>query len=532
MSPDPIESLIVQTRLPPLQQLSEVQDHVAALLKLIEWEEVGILYDDAPSAILVLFLNTNSVKSAIRFCLNTDESVAAIQSAQQGAKPVLLACWQDKTLTVTDIVSLETLSDIWARVRDQSIPVDEQKTREFFTRVEISTREKGRGQTFSQQTRVQVWFDAHGRCMFEGCGIDLTIDPITGQKGNFAYLSHNVAASETGPRGILYLSAQLSDEPNNILLLCDSHHRLIDTVAKADYPAECLSKMRRRFCDDAGDLLDGLAKPPIPVYCVSWPVHRQMISAPSVLQIAQSLVPIGARMDGRLNHLSDNEATLRETDPAKVWLMMPDVIESTAARLLMQVHDKFYRAALFAIGLMPPLIALGAKIGNKCEITPMLRDRENGLWYWPASQPRGQFYSIDGLNDLSNNESDVVICLSLTANPQPMLTTIKNLGFKAITICAHTEFMGNGALAHPLDGNAFRLRIQELLHKLKDRHGVRRVHVLPCASNAACVFFGQAFDSYHPDMLIYDFASDGHSMAPRLLVHNKNNQCMVTATEF
>ena len=132
MSPDPIESLIVQTRLPPLQQLSEVQDHVAALLKLIEWEEVGILYDDAPSAILVLFLNTNSVKAAIRFCLNTDESVAAIQSAQQRAKPVLLACWQDKTMTVTDIVSLETLSDIWARVRDQSIPVDEQKTREFF----------------------------------------------------------------------------------------------------------------------------------------------------------------------------------------------------------------------------------------------------------------------------------------------------------------------------------------------------------------------------------------------------------------
>ena len=531
MLTDPIKSMIVQTRRAPLQLLSEVQDHVVALSELVDWAEIGILYDEVPSAILILFLNHNAVVSVIRFCLTVDESVAAIQSAQRAKQPVLLACCQGQTLLAEDIVSLEALNAIWARTRNQSMLVNAQETRDFFSRIQTNTTKKGRGQDFKQQTRVQVWFDAHGRCMFEGCGMDLTIDPITGRKGNFAYLAHNVAAAENGPRGILYLSAQLSDESNNILLLCDTHHRLIDTVAMADYPAERLSSMRQRFCDDAGELLDGLAKPPIPVYCVSWPVHRQVISAPSVLQIAQSLGPIGARMDGRLNHLSDNEATLRTLDPAEVWPLMPTMIEDAATKLLMQVHDKSYRAALFAIGLMPSLIALGAKIGNKCEITPMLRDRENGLWYWPASRPRGQFYDTDGLDGLSSNESDVIIRLSLTANPSPMQTTIDKLGLKVITILAHAEFMGNGALAHPLDGNAFRQRVQELLHCLKDRHGVRRIHVLPCASNAACVFFGQAFDSYHPEMLIYDFAdNDGQTMEPRLRVYNEDNQCVVAAS--
>ena len=85
------------------------------------------------------------------------------------------------------------------------------------------------------------------------------------------------------------------------------------------------------------------------------------------------------------------------------------------------------------------------------------------------------------------------------------------------------------AIAHPKDGAEFRQRMQELLHRLRDTHGVRNVHVLPCASNAACVFFGQAFDSYHPELVIYDFASDGNSMVPRLGIANVNNECRVKA---
>ena len=69
--------------------------------------------------------------------------------------------------------------------------------------------------------------------------------------------------------------------------------------------------------------------------------------------------------------------------------------------------------------------------------------------------------------------------------------------------------------------------MQELLHRLVDDHGVRRVHVLPCASNAACVFFGQSFDSHHPDLVIYDFGTGGETMVPRLSVVNENNECKV-----
>ena len=179
------------------------------------------------------------------------------------------------------------------------------------------------------------------------------------------------------------------------------------------------------------------------------------------------------------------------------------------------------------MGLMPALIALGAKLGNKCEITPMLRYRESGLWYWPLGEPRGEFYSIEGLDRLSDREGEACLLLGLTAVPEAMRSTAESLGKSVVSVCARSEYLGNGALGHPDDGASFRQRMQELLHRLGDAHGVRRVHVLPCASNAVSVFFGQAFDSYHPELVIYDFAPEEGCMLPRLCVANVNNEPMV-----
>ena len=427
--------------------------------------------------------------------------------------------------------SLAELEAIWKESSGQRKEQTEEDWRTFFKEVETDARKKGRGTGISIGTRNQVLLDAHGRCMFEGCGTDLTEDPVTRARGNFATLAHNVAASEGGTRGVLYLSGGLADDPANILLLCETHHRLVDKVAKADYPAATLSAMRQRFCEEATALLDALALAPTPAYCVAWPVHRQRIALPSSQQVARALKPIGARLDGQLRPVNDNEALLRSLEGAALWAAMDTAVERTAGDILLQTHGEGYRAALFAMGLMPALIALGAKLGNKCEITPMLRYRENGLWYWPVNEPRGEFYTVEGLGRLSHGEGEVCLLLGLTAVPGVMQSTAESLGMGVVSVVARTEYLGNGALGHPDDGASFRQRMQELLHRLRDAHGARSVHVLPCASNAACVFFGQAFDSYHPELVIYDFAPDGNDMVPRLGIANVNNECKVKAVE-
>ena len=507
--------------------LEEVRDHANAVACLSQWDAVGLLLDEGPSATVILLLQGTKVVGALRFCLSVTESVEAVHTYCQGPHSVEMRCWQSNTISETQLGDADELTAVWWQSEKQSATLNADGLTDVFDRIERKTSDRGRSAEISTTTRTQVLFDARGRCMFEGCGLDLTVDPVTGTRGNYSYLAHNIASSEKGPRGALYLSGHLSDSPENILLLCDMHHRLVDTVAKANFPAARLSDMRRRFCRDAETLLDGLKRPPVPAFCVAWPVHRQTISLPSALHVAEALTPIGARVDGQLSVVSENESALESIDANSYWRLMPQIINSVADRILMQSHVRAYRAALFAMGLMPSLIALGAKLGNKSEITPMLRSRDHGLWYWPAAKPRGNFFTVKGLANLESREHEVCLHLALTASPEIMGETARSLGYKLVSVVANDDVLGNGALGHPIDGYSFRQRMQELMHKLRDRHGVERIHVLPCASNAACVFFGQAFDSHHPELLLYDFSPIEGPMVPRLRIRNIDNRCSI-----
>ena len=81
--------------------------------------------------------------------------------------------------------------------------------------------------------------------------------------------------------------------------------------------------MRRLFCAEATALLDALALAPTPAYCVAWPVHRQRIALPSSQQIARAMKPIGARLDGQVRQVNDNEALLRSLHGPDLWTAMP-----------------------------------------------------------------------------------------------------------------------------------------------------------------------------------------------------------------
>lgn len=72
---------------------------------------------------------------------------------------------------------------------------------------------KGRGKAISTSTTLKVWADAGGRCMYAGCGEDLSHVPLSTAKGQIAYLAHIVASDPDGPRGGAR-SHELSDVPD------------------------------------------------------------------------------------------------------------------------------------------------------------------------------------------------------------------------------------------------------------------------------------------------------------------------------
>ncbi len=517
-----------QALLAPIDDLALIETHTRLVSNKNNWADVGILIDGGEQAILILLLQENQIVSMLRMCFSVEDSVTAITQLVGEGGRIFYGCYQGGSFAVDDIHSIQCINDIWSGISEQIVDFLLDEVRELFQRIEEGSKKKGRGKDFSAPTKRRVMLDSHGRCMFTGCGKSLGFDVITGTEGNFSYLAHNVASSELGARGAVMLSEKLSDDPGNVLLLCDKHHRLIDKIAAVDYPARRLSEMRRKFCDTVNTLLEGLRYHPVPVYAVLWPVHRQTISAPTKVQIAQSLAPIRCRMDSQTSDISDNETLLREADPSLSSKALTHSIKIAADKIQAQSHTHRYTAGLFAFGLMSPLIALGALLGNKNNITPMLKYRDSGQWIWPLEAPVGEFYAVTGLEELAG-EDEVSLSLLLTAEPEKLIRIrdqlVEERGVKHIVVKALPKYIGNGALGHPEDGYAFTCAMQKLMHQLRDRHGIRRIHLLPCASNAACVFFGQAFDSHHPEILVYDFADQ--SMRPFLLITNEDNRCQV-----
>ena len=96
-----------------------------------------------------------------------------------------------------------------------------------------------------EKVKFHVWLYAGGRCQYPGCNEPLWKDTLTMRAMNKAYLAHIVADSPDGPRGDAVLSDQLKADPNNIMLLCDTHHRLIDKVAVDEHPAELLQQYKQ-----------------------------------------------------------------------------------------------------------------------------------------------------------------------------------------------------------------------------------------------------------------------------------------------
>jgi len=86
--------------------------------------------------------------------------------------------------------------------------------------------------------------------------------------------------------------------------------------------------------------------------------------------------------------------------------------------------------------------------------------------------------------------------------------------------------MGNGAIPHPEDGIAFTAELQSIFHKLQSDFGAKTIHLFVCASNAASVFIGQAYDTHHPEVIVYDF--DDNTMVPRLRLKSDNHVCHIS----
>lgn len=66
---------------------------------------------------------------------------------------------------------------------------------------------------------------------------------------NKGYIAHIIGSSEDGPRGNAELSKALAKDPDNVMLLCDGCHRVIDRDESDKHPVEVLRRKKAEHED-------------------------------------------------------------------------------------------------------------------------------------------------------------------------------------------------------------------------------------------------------------------------------------------
>lgn len=506
------------------QYLDQIQS------KGLQWDQVGFLSDTKYHNLLTLLFNDDELIDVFRFSLEGEDNEKLVSYLSLNYQiGVRFKVYVKDRFTLKDIQSKKLLKSFWMNIQVPSKKLDNKEITKLFKRWN-SGREKisGRGNNFSQSTKRIVMEESHGRCMFSGCGLKLDFDSLTGHRGNFGYMAHNVASSENGPRGILYLSESLSDDPNNVLLLCDVHHRLIDRVAQLDYPANKLASMRAEHIQLCNKLLNALNYTPIPVYFIPWSVNGQSIEQPDPIAISKSLSVVSYRAKHDLAPIdfgvNDSMQNIYE-----FHRRCHEHIENSVNQIKAWANGN--SAAVFILGPTFALIGFGAKFGNKSKLMPMLRYRDASSWMWPGVQPREDAFIIDE-PEIDSGQSEVIVSVKLTAPAAMIDSTIDHLNqqvqdkLPVINIYPPKTYgYGNGAIAHPLEGEKLANRLKEIFTNLNQKHGIKKIHLLVCASNAACVYIGQAVERFQPEFIVYDYGTE--MMEPKLRIYNDGKTTVI-----
>lgn len=344
-----------------------------------------------------------------------------------------------------------------------------------------------------------VWARAAGRCQYAGCNKLLIGDQISGARNaNAAYIGHIVADSESGPRGDPIRSPLLAKDPDNLMLVCDTHHRVFDREMVAEHPEDVLVGMKQRHearIRTVTEIEDNRGAHVIR-YAARIGTNESPVAKDAV---KWSMIPNSYPLDDGWIDLDLVTLDLPDHEP-EFWRvhLRNGFAEKVRGRMERQ---EIRLLEVFALGPIPLLFELGRLISDiaTAEVRQLLRDPKG--WKW---DPRDDGVEYDVLRP-NNAGGPVALKLELSAEiaddrirsaigPDAAIWSIAAVG-------AHNDIM-----RRPEDLAAFAKLFRKTLDDIKVAHGEDVVvDVFPAVPVSVAVEAGRAWQpKAHPTLRIHD----------------------------
>lgn len=359
--------------------------------------------------------------------------------------------------------------------------------------------------------------------MMEGCGEDLSHVPLHTGTAQIGYFAHIIASDPAGPRGDPEQSHKRSDDPENIMLMCDGHHRVIDCFAQHDYSPARLFAMREEHVRIVRQATEALRFPRALAITL-------LANLGNVLTDTTSGDLRKALLECERCMLPDVEDHIRRTqrddrrDPI-FWSYYLHEHEREIQHLVnsCRASPGAHEIAVFPLHHVPTTVLAGRILGEARLIRVFQYRRDRGTWVWDkGAEPHPPEDFV--LTELNTDRADeVLVSLELTATVDeqalpaelvPRVASGEVPWVRLTTPNPSTAFIG-----HPEDLLRFKELARRAVNHVQDVMRARRVHLIGVSPASAIFSFGQLLQAgHHPPYTIYDRSDRNAEFTPAFTV--------------
>ncbi len=375
--------------------------------------------------------------------------------------------------------------------------------------------------TVSDKTRLILWTHAAGRCQYEGCNKPLLGDIISGAEGlNTAYVAHIVAREPKGPRGDLKRSAQLADDIENVMLMCDTHHRLIDREEIEEHPETRLLAMKRAHesrialvSDIQNDMGTHLLLYGAGIGEHDCPVNFDLAKR-AVLPDRYPFEKQGIPLNIVGCSLQDHEQQYWDTQIKNLSLQFQGEVRNRIQRGIIE------HISVFALAPQPLLIELGHLLSDIPAVDVFQLHREPKTWSWQNDGSRIEFETGQPADGQQGKIIALKLALSATVTDKRVADVLGDVPVWSIT-AANPH---NDILRHRDDLSEFRILLRQTFDRIKAQHGEdAEIHVFPVLPVSAAVEVGRVWmPKADLPLVIYDQVRSHGGFANRLRIDTAN----------
>jgi SMODS-associated and fused to various effectors sensor domain/HNH endonuclease len=398
-----------------------------------------------------------------------------------------------------------------------------QKTTEKKTKVSSRAAARTVSRHIPEKIKVLLAALSAGRCEFRGCNEYLFEHPLTLEGGNFSEKAHIYPFGNKGPRSDDGSRPADVHAIENLLVLCQACHKLVDDNPKT-YTREILEEHKKEH-EDRVRYVTGLG----PEMRTSVVQLKSRIGGDAVdipaNEICEAIAPRypAGDKEGTIIDLT----TIRDDRPDEYYRVAERQIRQSIDRLYepgMSV-DSTRHISLFALTQIPLLVHLGRCLSNKIPVDFYQRHRDQtNPWKWPEDEEPVRYKQVMPRKGTDRNHVALTVSLSGQISLDSLPERIDE-SFFVYDIGLDDRKPGTDFLRKRQDLDEFRRTYRGFLSDLMASHpSIEELHLFPAVPAPTAITLGHdLLPKVHPVLIVYDWDKRGGGFIRRIRVNDHDN---------